>query len=66
QCLKQMLCIHQIKIFGINKLGTLLSYQTTNTLDTTTTKPSMTASLRSNFSNLPDFLIRSKSAENLQ
>ncbi|MGH3654996.1 hypothetical protein, partial [Glutamicibacter sp.] len=30
-------CIHQIKIFGINKLGTLLSSQTTNTLDTTMT-----------------------------
>ena len=30
QCLKQMLCIHQIKIFGINKLGTLLSSQTTD------------------------------------
>ncbi|MFC4397704.1 hypothetical protein, partial [Arthrobacter sedimenti] len=39
-------------IIGINKLGTLLSSQTTDTPGTTQTKHS--GSLRSNFSNLPD------------
>ena len=41
------------KTIGINKLGTLLSSQTTDTPGTTTTTTSH-GSLRSNFSNLPD------------
>ncbi|MEW1785030.1 hypothetical protein AB0305_22920, partial [Arthrobacter sp. NPDC080086] len=47
------------KTIGINKLGTLLSSQTTDTPGTTTT-PQGPDSLRSNFSNLPDALLRSK------
>ena len=42
------------KTIGINKLGTLLSSQTTDTPGTTTTQIKGRDSLRSNFSNLPD------------
>ncbi|MEV7475068.1 hypothetical protein AB0N33_15330, partial [Pseudarthrobacter oxydans] len=48
------------KTIGINKLGTLLSSQTTDTPGTTTSKKHR-GSLRSNFSNLPDPPVRSKS-----
>src|SRR6478672_7347267 len=41
------------KTIGINKLGTLLSSQTTDTPGTTTTPIQGRDSLRSNFSNLP-------------
>ncbi|MBT8160787.1 hypothetical protein, partial [Arthrobacter sp. GN70] len=47
------------KTIGINKLGTLLSSQTTDTPDTTQ-QPS--GSLRSNFPNLPEPRNQSKSA----
>ncbi|WP_247048145.1 hypothetical protein, partial [Arthrobacter rhizosphaerae] len=48
------------KTIGINKLGTLLSSQTTDTPGTTTTFHSR-RSLRSNFSNLPGFQLLCKS-----
>jgi hypothetical protein len=48
------------KTIGINKLGTLLSSQTTDTPGTTTTKHGR-GSLRSNFPNLPGFGSRCKS-----
>ncbi|MGO4238512.1 hypothetical protein, partial [Pseudarthrobacter sp. YAF2] len=48
------------KTIGINKLGTLLSSQTTDTPSTTTTHQGR-RSLRSNFPNLPDLRLRRKS-----